>query len=384
MKTAAKVLAFVVIASVTAGIVTVAQYRSAKHEAELDQVKTEAHQPGIVRFNLDQPQLASIRAEPAGSEAMPAADPVNGRLAYDENLTARISSPISGRVLALRAGVGDQVNRGAALIDIDSPELATAEAELAKASSEEVRQRLAYERTKNLHEHEVIARKEFEAAEADYRQAQAEVRRTASRMRNLQASGHENGKFQLRAPVGGLVVERNVNPGQEVRPDLPAPLFVVTDISQLWVLVDVPEKSLSHVKAGQTVSIETDAWPNEHFSAKVERISVAVDPVTRRVQVRCSIPNRNRKLKPEMFARVSFIADSSHKGIRVPNTSLVTEGLYVFVFVEKSPGTFEKRKVSLGLRGNDHSFIESGLQEGEKVVVEGALLLNSEAMADVK
>ncbi len=384
MKTATKLLAFVLIAAAATGIVTVVQYRSAQHEAELDQVKHEVHEPGIVSFKPGDPQLASLRSERVTAEAMPAADPVNGRLVYDENLTARISSPIAGRVVVLRAGVGDPVQRGAALIDIVSPELATAEAEFAKASSEAARQRLAYERAKNLHEHDVIARKEFEAAEADYRQAQADVRRTSLRMRNLQASGHENGKFRLRSPLSGLVVERNVNPGQEVRPDLQAPLFVVTDVSQLWVLVDVPEKSLSHVKTGQTVSIETDAWPNEHFSARVERMGVAVDPVTRRVQVRCSIMNRDRKLKPEMFARVSFMADSEHKGIRVPNTSLVTEGLYVYVFVEKTPGTFEKRKVNLALRGNDHSFIESGLREGEQVVIEGALLLNSEAQADVQ
>lgn len=384
MKTATKLLAFVLIAAAATGIVTVVQYRSAQHEAELDQVKHEVHEPGIVSFKPGDQQLASLRSERVTAEAMPAADPVNGRLVYDENLTARISSPIAGRVVVLRAGVGDPVQRGAALIDIDSPELATAEAEFAKASSEAARQRLAYERAKNLHEHDVIARKEFEAAEADYRQAQADVRRTSLRMRNLQASGHENGKFRLRSPLSGLVVERNVNPGQEVRPDLQAPLFVVTDVSQLWVLVDVPEKSLSHVKTGQTVSIETDAWPNEHFSARVERMGVAVDPVTRRVQVRCSIMNRDRKLKPEMFARVSFLADSEHKGIRVPNTSLVTEGLYVYVFVEKTPGTFEKRKVNLALRGNDHSFIESGLREGEQVVIEGALLLNSEAQADVQ
>ncbi len=384
MKTATKLLAFVLIAAAATGIVTVVQYRSAQHEAELDKVKHEVHEPGIVSFKPGDPQLASLRSERVTAEAMPAADPVNGRLVYDENLTARISSPIAGRVVVLRAGVGDPVQRGAALIDIDSPELATAEAEFAKASSEEARQRLAYERAKNLHEHDVIARKEFEAAEADYRQAQADVRRTSLRMRNLQASGHENGKFRLRSPLSGLVVERNVNPGQEVRPDLQAPLFVVTDVSQLWVLVDVPEKSLSHVKTGQTVSIETDAWPNEHFSARVERMGVAVDPVTRRVQVRCSIMNRDRKLKPEMFARVSFMADSEHKGIRVPNTSLVTEGLYVYIFVEKTPGTFEKRKVNIALRGNDHSFIESGLREGEQVVIEGALLLNSEAQADVQ
>lgn len=384
MKTSTKLFVFIAIVAIAAGTVALVQQRSAQHEAELDKAKPEVHQPGIVSFKLGELQLSAIRSEAATSEAMPAAEPVNGRLVYDENVTARISSPLAGRVLALRAGVGDRVSRGATLMEIDAPELATAESELAKASSLESRQRLAFERAKSLHEHEVIARKDFEAAEADYRQAQADVRRASLRMRNLQASGQENGRFLLRSPLAGIVAERNANPGQEVRPDLPAPLFLVTDISQLWVLVDVPEKNLSHVKVGQTVSVETDAWPNQQFSARVERLGIAVDPVTRRVQVRCTISNRDLRLKPEMFARVSFLADDERKGIRVPNTSLVTEGLYVYVFVEQQPGTFEKRKVSLALRGNDHSFIESGLSAGEKVVVEGALLLNSEAAVDAK
>jgi multidrug efflux pump subunit AcrA (membrane-fusion protein) len=124
-------------------------------------------------------------------------------------------------VIALRAGVGDQVSRGAALLEIDSPDLAMAEAELSKATSEEARKRLAFERSKNLYDNEVIARKEFESAEADYRLAQADTRRTSQRLRNLQSSGHENGKFLLRSPLAGVVVERNVNPGQEIRPDNP-------------------------------------------------------------------------------------------------------------------------------------------------------------------
>jgi cobalt-zinc-cadmium efflux system membrane fusion protein len=383
MKSATKLIAFILIAAATSTVMVV-QYRSAKHEAENETIKADVRQPGIVRFGKGEPQLAAIRTELVTSEPMPEADPVNGRIVYDENLTARVSSPLAGRVLALRAGVGDRVSRGVTLLELDSPELGSAEADLSKSASAESRQRLAYERAKLLYEHEVIARKEFEAAEADYQQARADARRASLRMRSLQAFGHESGKFLLRSPVGGVVVERNVNPGQEVRPDLQAPLFLVTDIGHLWVVADVPEKSLSHVKLGQTVGIETDAWPNQQFTAKVERIGIAVDPLTRRVQVRCTIANKDLKLKPEMFTRVSFLAEAGHKGVRVPNTGLIAEGLYTYVFVEKEPGSFEKRQVKLALRGNDHSFVESGLAEGERVVVEGALLLNSEALSDAK
>ncbi len=385
MKKHTKLLVSFVFLLVAAGTVYVVQRRSDLEEAAANsRQKVVSHEPGIVRFGAGEPQLSAIRAETVNAEPMPTADPVNGRIVYDENATSRISSPLTGRVLRLLAGVGDTVKRGASLLEIDAPELANAEADQQKAISEEMRKRLAYERAKRLHDNEVIARKEFEAAEADYYQAQADTRRASARLRNLQASGHEDGKFVLRSPLAGIVVERNANPGQEVRPDLEQPLFLVTDISRLWVLADIPEKHLANVHVGQTVAVESDAYPERHFSARVERVGIAVDPVTRRVQVRCSIANADGKLKPEMFVRVSFLADGERKGIRVHNTSLVTEGIYVYVFVEKSAGTFEKRRVKLALRGNDHSFVESGLQEGEHVVTEGALLLNSEAAADAQ
>ncbi|NDC09613.1 MAG: efflux RND transporter periplasmic adaptor subunit, partial [Oxalobacteraceae bacterium] len=336
MKITIKLILLIVIAALAATIVLLVRQKSVEHEASLEKPKPSQSEPGIVRFAAGEPQLSSIRAEVVRSEPMPVADPVNGRFVYDENATSRVTSPLLGRVIALRAGVGDRVARGAALLEVDSPDLANAEADLAKASSDELRKKLAYERARRLHDHEVIARKELEAAEADYRQSQADTQRSSLRLRSLQSSGHQNGKFVLRAPLSGIVVERNANPGQEVRPDLEAPLFLISDISRLWVLVDVPERSLANVHAGQTVVIETDAYRDQQFTATVERIGVAVDPVTRRVQVRCTILNADGKLKPEMFARVAFLASSERKGIRVPNAALVTEGIYSFLFVEKS------------------------------------------------
>ncbi len=384
MKKISKLVLLLAIAAMAAGVVLYVQANRAEHEAAEAQPRPLRRDPGIVHFERGEPQLSALRSEAAKAEAMPAADPVNGRFVYDENATSRVSSPLTGRVLSLRAEVGTSVSHGDALLELDSPELANAEADQAKASSDEVRKRLAFERARQLHDHEVIASKDLEAAETEYQQAQADTRRAAARLRNLQASGHQNGRFVLRAPIGGLVVERHANPGQEVRPDLDAPLFLISDVSRLWILVDVPEHSLANIHVGQTVGVETDAFPEQRFTARVERVGVAVDPVTRRVQVRCVAKNLDGKLKPEMFARVSFLADGERKGIRVPNSALVSEGIYAFVFVETGPGTFEKRKVGLALRGMEHSFVESGLSAGERVVVEGALLLNSEAAADAQ
>ncbi|MEO0314721.1 MAG: hypothetical protein RI928_1177 [Pseudomonadota bacterium] len=384
MKIAAKIATALVIAVSVYGTVKFINDRSAAHEASLEEKKPASHEPGVIRFSEGEAQLSSIRIETVSAEPMPSADPVNGRVVYDENATARVVSPLNGRVLSLRAGPGDRVGKGATLLDIDAPELASAEADLAKSQSEELRKRLAFERAKTLHEHEVIARKEFESADVDYRQAQADTRRASLRLRNLQSTGRDNGRFQLRAPIAGMIITRNVNPGQEVRPDLQEPLFLISDVSRLWVLVDIPEKQLSHVHVGQALSLETDAWPDQRFSAVVDRVGLAVDPVTRRVQVRCSVKNADFKLKPEMFVRVSFPASGERQGIRLANKALISEGVKTFVFVERGKGVFQKTEVKISLHGSDISFVESGLNAGDKVVVEGVMLLNAEASADAQ
>jgi cobalt-zinc-cadmium efflux system membrane fusion protein len=341
--------------------------------------------PGEVSFAANAPQLSNVRVAAMASVPLPVSEPLYGRIAYDENRTARISSPVAGRVTALHTEMGDTVGRGFVLASIDAPDLATAQADLSKGQSDEMRKQLAFERARSLFDGEVLARKDFESAQADYQQAQAETRRAALRISNLnagglnQAKGQNPGSFGLRSPVAGIVAERQINPGQEVRPDLAMPLFVVTDLRHLWLQVDVPERAAGTLTAGQAVSLETDAYPGQRFKATVERIGLTLDPGTRRIQVRCALDNPGLKLKPEMFARVSFLgADGARQAVQLPNTSLFAEGMYDFVFVEKRPGTFEKRRVNVALRGRDASFIDAGVKGGERVVTEGAFLLSAE------
>lgn len=384
MKSRTKILSVIGIAAVSIALVFGTRQFAASQETKAPEQPKEKRAPGTVRFAPGASELSAFRIEAVREAPMPVTEPVNGRITYDENVTARVSSPIPGRVVAQHAEIGDRVARGAVLLDIDSPDLATAEADWRKGHADEVRKKLALDRARTLFDNEVIARKDYESAEADYRQAAAETRRAALRMKNLNASGNENGKFGLKAPVAGVIADKQVNPGLELRPDLPNPLFVISDVSRLWVMADVPERSIANIRPGQAVGIETDAYPGERFAAKVERVGLALDPGTRRVQVRCTVQNPDKKLKPEMFAKVFFLADDSRKGIRIPNTSLVAEGLYSYVFVESQPGTFEKRRVNVALKGMDSSFIDQGVAGGERVVTEGALLLNSEADADAK
>jgi len=334
---------------------------------------------GVLKFAPGSPRLAAIKVALAEEAPLPLAEPLNARIVYDEDVTSRVSSPIAGRVVRLYASQGDPVKAGDRLVTIDSPDLAAAVADVDKAVADEARKKAAFERTAKLLEVDVLPRKDFENARTEYEQARAETRRAELRLRNLgSASDARGADYTLRAPIAGVIADRHINPGMQVRPDLPDPLFAITEPMRLWVIADLPERALGKVQPGRPVAVEVDAFPGERFEATVARVGEIVDPATRRVPVRITLPNPQRRLKPEMYARVTLLAEAGEHAVRVPNDALVTEGLYTFAFVERAPGEFERRQLALAFQTPEWSYVLSGLVAGEHVVVGGALLLNGE------
>ena len=332
-----------------------------------------------LRFAADAPQLLFLKIQPVAIFPEPLVEALNARISYDDNHTARVFSPVAGRVVKISAESGSQVKAGDPLLVLDSPDFAVAESDSAKASADQLRKKESWERAKQLYEIKGIARKDVEAAEADWHQAEAEVQRAHARMKNLNTTTTAaDGQFVLRAPISGVITERQVSAGSEVRPDAANPLFVITDPHHLWVQVDLPERQLDKIQLGRPVAIEVDAYPDTTFMGKVMVIGGALDPVSRRIQVRCDVDNPALKLKPEMFARVTPVASKKAGLPRVPNTALVTQGLYSFIFVEQSPGVLQRRRVTLDMQGSEYTYISEGLRAGERVVSSGALLLNSE------
>ncbi len=362
-----------------AGYVVWQKYQStAKADAAAE--KPAVHTPSdTIHFAEDAPQLAYLQVKAVEEYPEPLVEPLNARLAYDDNHTARIFPPIAGRVLKINADTGRKVKAGDELLVLDAPDYAQATSDVAKANADLLRKRQAFERAGELVKINGISLREMESTEADFHQAEAEAQRAEARLRNLQSIAKvTNGKFVLRAPIGGIVSERQVNVGSEVRPDAANPLFVVTDSKQLWALIDLPERYLDKVKVGQPVSLEVDAYPGEAFKGKTTVVAEALDPVTRRIQVRAEIDNSSHRLKPEMFARATPVVDSDTSMPRVPNSALFTLGVHSHVFVELSPGVLQRRHVELSLQSHEYSYVKEGLRAGERVVTSGALLLNAE------
>ncbi len=336
--------------------------------------------PNELRFEPNAPQLDQIRSSPAVLSEVPLVEPLGARLAYDEDRTTRVSSPIAGRVVALLAKPGDAVKRGQVLARIDSPDFGSAVSDVDKAQADAHRKDLALARSRELYAAGLLAKRDLESAEADKAQADAELKRAREHLANLNGVRRSGARtFDLVAPIAGVVVDRQANPGMEVRPDLQNPLFVVSDLRRLWAILDVPEPALHSVMVGSHVELQVAAYPSREFSGDVQFVSPALDPTTRRVQARVVIDNRDGLLRPEMYAKAIVSTSRGEKGMRVPVSSLIASGERTYVFVDKGGGVFEKREVTLQAQDHDYAYVGRGLEVGDSVVTTGALLLASEA-----
>jgi cobalt-zinc-cadmium efflux system membrane fusion protein len=347
-------------------------------------VQAHAEISGKIRFVSGAAQLAMIQTQILPLSAVPIADQLSARVAYNEDVTARIGVSFSGRIIELKAAPGDVVKAGQVLAVIDSPDFGAAFADLNKARSDEKRKQLSVKRAKDLVPGEAISTRDWEVIQAEYAQAQAETARAEQRIKNLKPYALKiNGQQVLLAsPMDVVVTERTATPALEVSPSLSAPLFVITNPKQLWLSVDLPESLLSKVKLGSEVAVQTDAYPDQSFTSKIIQLGQTINPNTRRATLLARVENPDGKLLPEMFVKASVL-QASGKGVRVPNQALIIRGLYTYVFVETAPGEFTLRQVKPITRGVDSNYIGEGLIGGERVVIKGALMLEAEFLASL-
>ena len=302
------------------------------------------------------------------------------RLTWDEERTVRVFPPFAGRVTRMIARPGDTVAAGSPLAELSSPDFGQAQADARKAQAALALATQALERQRELNAHGVTSAKDLQQAQADEQSARAEADRAVGR---LSANGSVNGhgvagdnRFVLKSSAAGVVVERNLNPGQELRPDQPGlPLFVITDPTHLWVSIDAGESDLASLKAGMPLTISSSQFPDDAFPGELRQIPDFVDPNTRTLKLRGSVPNPDRALKGEMYVQAH---------IRIPKGAWPTvsakavylSGTTSYAFVRTAPDTFTRRAVKVGREAEGRVTVHAGLREGEEVVVAGNLLLD--------
>jgi cobalt-zinc-cadmium efflux system membrane fusion protein len=289
----------------------------------------------------------------------------------------KVLPPLTGRVTKLLVQLGERVETGQPLLVFDSPDLAAAYADYDRAK---VLTELAVknrDRQRGLAKIGGAAEKDLQQAETDYVTAEAEHVRASSRLRQIGVDAETSSKSRtvtITAPMSGTVIDLAAGPGAYWN-DQTAALMTVADLSTVWVTANVPEKDASLIARGQAVDVSFASYPGEVFKGQVLFVSDVLDQDTRRMKVRIEFQNPGTRLKPNMFANVSFLA-SRPSLPAVPTGALVLKNETDQVFVEVEPWTFEERAVDIAFQHGDQAVIKSGLKAGDRVVVKGGVLLN--------
>lgn len=324
-------------------------------------------------------KLSSLSVASVGVRTEKLVANLAAQLVPDEDHTVRISSPVTGRISSLDAVLGSSVEPGSPLARIVSGDLAQARSDLEKSNAVMSQAQATLLRTRDLYEHNVAARKDLEQAESDAAQARAEAARARARIDQLGSGyGGVTGQYVLRSPIRGEVIDRNANPGMEVRPDLGAPLFTVSDLSTVWLTANVFQKDLSSVRPGARLVFHTDAFPGRTFEARVKYVSNALDPASRTAIVRATLPNPDGSLKTMETGEAGLYVHDASPALVVPTRAIVTHGDASVVFVAAGTNRFVRRTVQLGDDDGESTVVLSGLSPDDRVVVDGSILLEGE------
>jgi len=329
--------------------------------------------------SLDPKMLAAIRIEAVVEREIADVFAVAGKVQFDEERVARIVVPLGGQVIDLRVKVGDAVRRGDALCAINSREAAASVGEYIEARKDVELAEKTAAMTEDLFAHEAASRIAMQQAQSDLAKARSRAARTEESLRVLGLNPRDdlaefNGRLPITAPLTGIVIDRRVTAGQFVQSD-GTPIMTIADLSTVWVVGDVFERDLQRVSPGQTASITTAAYPGETFHGRVNYISDSIDAATRTAKVRVSVANPGGRLKPEMFASVSLDLEAHNRVMLVPADAVFTEDGRAFVYAEIGRGRFVRRAVDVAQSEGPLRRVLAGLRPGDRVVVDGALLL---------
>jgi cobalt-zinc-cadmium efflux system membrane fusion protein len=332
------------------------------------------YQRGGLHYPEQHPQLKLLALSPVRQAQVEKIE-LPARLVWNEEKTQRVYSAFSGRVGIINVDLGQQVSTGQVLAKLSSPEFGAAQSEAQRAQADLSLARQTNERQQKLFEIGVIARKELDQSNAELKRNEAAFELAQNRIKIYENPSAINLELALRAALNGVVVERNINPSQELRPDLnQAPLFVISDPTSLWLQIDAQERDLASLSPGSAIDVKVSALGDRVYPARLSVVGEQIDPVTRSIKLRAIVSNLDRSLKSEMLAKAVYQKQS--KGLlEVPSAAVFLRGKQHAVFVAVSSASFELREVDVAELGTDRTLIRTGLKEGEQVVTQNALLL---------
>lgn len=343
-----------------------------KKEETADATKVESK----ANVQLTSEQMKTIAVEDV--QQVPVAEEFSavGDVSFDENNVVRVFPIVSGTVEKVGVSLGDYVQRGQLLAVLLSTDISAFQRDynVAKANLEVEEKNMV--RSQELYKSGMVSEKDFSEAKKDFANAKSEFEEKKQILELYGGSVDRlDATFRVVAPRSGFIVERNINEGTQIRTDLNTSIFTISDLKTVWIWANVHESDMAKVKEGDKVTVKTVAYPDKTFQGSIKKIGTMLDPESRVIRVRTELDNSAGLLKPEMFATVTITSQTAEKVVGVPAKALVLENNSFYVMKETAPSTFEKIQVKVGRKFNDMTEITSGLQPGDRIVVEGSLFV---------
>ena len=358
---------------------------------------------GLSRYTPSPAEWASLTIQPVTELAFRAEHVTEGKIAIDEDRSTPVFSPYAGRVTKVLARPGDSVVKGQPLFVIEAADNVQAQNDfiaamtaMNKAKSALDLAQLQGTRAKDLFEGKAVPLKDYQQSQAtliqaenDMRSSQTAMEAARNKLRILGLTDEDIATFQEKrrinpettifAPIAGTVVQRKIGPGQYVNAGASDPVFVIGDLSTVWLTAFMRETDAAAVTLGQEITFGVLAFPGRTMSARLNYVATAIDPATRRLLVRATIDNRDGQLKPEMFANVTIYSASDHPAVGVPKQALIYEGDQVRIWVAHEDKTIELRQIRPGLTNGDLVEVLGNLKPGEMIVTKGSLFIDRAA-----
>lgn len=333
-------------------------------------------------------KAAGIMTVEVGSQPISETVQANGKVVFDGVRTVHLSSRIPGVIREIRKDLGQDVEAGEVLFVVDSVELGETQAGYLEALAEAELAHKNVERERLLAEKSATSQRDLLEAEARDSAAGARLSRSEDRLRNLGLSAGEIDRLRkerkvssmlpVTAPFSGTVVEREAVAGEMTDPS--RPIMTLTDLSKVWVLLDLFEKDLAKVEVGQKAVFTADAYPDRPFRGAITWISARIDPETRTLPVRMEVKNAKHMLKENLFGRAAIFVREESGALVVPKEAVQWEGCHHVVFVPLQEGHYQTKQVQLGYSGDRFYEVTAGLLPGERVVTTGSFLLKTEIL----
>jgi cobalt-zinc-cadmium efflux system membrane fusion protein len=332
-------------------------------------------------FTIPQEQMAHVQVLTVQQTTLTRTLRLTGAVAYNSFRTTPVITQVSGPVARIAVIPGQKVQRGTPMLYVASPDYSQLRTNYLKAKDAYALAQKSYARARDLYEHKAIAEQNLEQAESAEVQAGGDLASSQAALKVMGITDPDelvkappSFEVPVRAPISGEVVEQDVSAGQLIQPGS-TQCFLISDTSSVWVLVNVYQKDLPYVRTGDTVTIQTDTYP-EVFHGRISYVAASLDPSTRTLQARIETNNPGEKLKKDMYVSVTVDAGKIPNAIALPDAAVLRDSEnQPFVYAAASANQFGRRSVTLGESMNGQTQITDGLKAGDKVIGNGSLFL---------